>query len=140
MVKFLCAALFSIAFLTGCEEKIVDESNPELVAVAFFDELYNKKNVKNAAKLCSPQMQRIVLHYKSPEMVARHLFNMRFDKVVIQPDSSGVKVREQFKEEARITIFFEGTYGNSKIKEVKRLHMKQIDGDWVVNKILKDPF
>lgn len=140
MRKFI-VLLLSVFMLAGCLEKDgVDESNPELVAVAFFDALYNKKDVKKAASLCSPKLARIILHYKSPSQVARHLFNMKFDKVEVNPDSSGVKVREQFKNEARITLFFEGEYNGSKLKDVKQLHMIQVDGDWVVNKILKDPF
>ena len=140
-MRKLFILFLSLGLLSGCLQKDgVDESNPELVAVAFFDALYNKKDVKKAAELCSPKLSRIILYYKSPSQVARHLFNMKYDKVEIKPDSSGVKVREQFKNEARITLFFDGTYNGNKVKDVKQLHMLQVDGDWVVNKILKDPF
>lgn len=119
---------------------INDNTNPEHVAVAFFDALYNEKNVDKAAQVCSPKLARIILHYRSSRAVARHLFNMSYDKVEITPDDSGVKVRERFSGKANITLYFTGTYNDRKIKDVKRLALVQQGGIWVIDKILKDPF
>jgi len=132
-----------LILLVACEknEKPISKiEDPELVAVAFFNALYNEKDVKKAASVCSPQLARIIMHYKSPKAVARHMFNMSFDNVEISPDSSGVKVREQFKDKAIITIYFNGVYQEDKMKDVKRLSLIQIEDKWVINKILKDPF
>jgi hypothetical protein len=90
--------------------------------------------------VCSPRLSRIILHYQSPNAVARHLFNMSYDKVDITPDDSGVKVREQFKNSAVITLYFDGYYQNDRIKDVKRLLLVQIDNKWIIDKKLKDPF
>lgn len=137
-------SLVVILLLTACtgedKDKVSDMENPETVAIAFFDALYNEKNIKKAASVCSPQLKRIVLHYKSPKAVGRHLFNMSYDSVEVKPDDSGVKVREQFKEKAVITLFFDGKYNGNRVKDVKRLSMIQIDDEWVIDKILKDPF
>jgi len=136
--------LCSVFLLAACSEdntkKITTVDNPETVAIAFFDALYNEKNVEKAASVCSPKLARLVLHYRSPEAVGRHLFNMSYDKVEMRPDSGGVKVREQFKGSANITIYFDGYYQDSRIKEVKRLAFIQRDGEWFIDKILKDPF
>lgn len=137
----LCLPLFVL--LVGCQPKekpISEIDNPEKVAVAFFHALYNERDVEKAASVCAPQLARIILHYKSPSAVARHMFNMSFDEVIIKPDDSGVKVREQFKEKAVITIYFDGTYQNSNFKDVKRISMVQLNDKWVIDKILKDPF
>ncbi|MFD2166941.1 hypothetical protein ACFSJY_11820 [Thalassotalea euphylliae] len=133
--------LLSIS-LFGCEkeEDITEIQNPELVAVAFFDALYNQKDIKKAASVCGPKLARILLHYNSTTAVARHLFNMQYDSVEIKPDDSGVKVREQFKEKADITIYFDGKYLEDRVKDVKRLRLIQQDGRWIIDKILKDPF
>ena len=112
---------------------IETSESPEVVSVAFFDALYNEKNIKKAAKVCSPQLSRIILHYKSPKAVARHLFNMSYDSVVASPDDSGVKVREQFKDAATITVYFDGMYNHNRVKDVKRLSLIQINGDWVID-------
>ena len=122
------------------KEEITKIDDPELVAVAFFNALYNEKNLQKAASVCSPQLSRIILHYSSPKEVARHMFNMSYDKMEVRPDSSGVKVREQFKDDAVITLYFEGTYNNEKFKDVKRVSLIQTKGKWVIDKILKDPF
>ena len=142
MKLFKTIALFSLILLSACskEEDIAEIDNPELVAVAFFNALYNEKDVKKAASVCSPKLARIILHYKSPNAVARHLFNMSYDSVIVTPDDSGVKVREQFKDKANITLYFDGVYHEDKMKNVKRVRLIQVDGNWVIDKILKDPF
>ena len=143
-MNFIRYILLGLALLVlGCDKDKNDIStidNPELVSIAFFDALYNEKDIKKASSVCSPKLSRIILHYKSSQAVGRHLFNMQFDKVEVTPDDSGVKVREQFKDSAVITVFLQGTYRGDKIKDVKRLSLIQINDKWVINKILKDPF
>ena len=144
IMKYLNYLLFALTFLlTACngeEKNVIHIENPEKVAVAFFDAIYNEKNIEKAASACSPPLARIIRHYRSPQAVGRHMFNMSYDKVVIKPDDSGVKVREQFKSKANITVYFDGYYQENRIKEVKRLSLIQQDGKWIINKILKDPF
>lgn len=136
--------LSSVFLLTACDsddsKKITTVNNPEIVALAFFDALYNEKNIEKAASVCNPKLARLILHYRSPQAVARHLFNMSYDKVEMRPDSSGVKIREQFKGTANITVYFDGYYQDKRFKEVKRLAVVQRDGKWFIDKILKDPF
>jgi hypothetical protein len=136
--------LCAVFLLVGCGEddsqRITTVDNPETVAIAFFDALYNERNVEKAASVCSPKLARLILHYRSPGAVARHLFNMSYDKVKITPDSTGVKVREQFKGDARITLYFDGYYQERRIQDVKLLSIIQRDGKWFIDKILKDPF
>ena len=142
MSYFKIALMSFFLLLTACtsEEEITEIDNPEEIAIAFFDALYNKKDVKKAASVCSPQLARIILHYKSPQAVARHLFNMKYDSVKINPDDSGVKVREQFKDSAEITLYFDGIYNENRIKDIKRVSLVQQKSGWVIDKILKDPF
>jgi len=144
MYKLTSLILFFIFFITGCdgdEKEITKIDNPELVALAFFDALYNEKNTKKAASVCAPKLAKLILHYRSPQSVARHMFNMSYDKVNIKLDSSGVKIREQFKNSAIITLYFDGYYQEDRLKDVKRISLIQANGGkWVINKILKDPF
>ena len=135
--------LITTFILTGCESEkneITTVDNPEHVAVAFFNAIYNEKDVKKAALVCNPKLARLLLHYQTPQAVARHLFNMSYDKVEIKPDDSGVKLREQFKGSAVITLYFDGYYQDERLKDVKRLSILQRDGKWYIDKILKDPF
>ena len=88
--------LSSVFLLTACDsddsKRITTVDNPEIVALAFFDALYNEKNIEKAASVCNPKLARLILHYRSPQAVARHLFNMSYDKVEMKPDSSRVMV------------------------------------------------
>ena len=144
MTKINFLLIFTLFIVIGCgtdEEEIVNIDNPELVAVAFFDALYNEKNVQKAVSVCDPKLARLILHYQSPQAIARHLFNMSYDKVQIKPDDSGVKIRKQFKKKAIITLYFDGYLQENRLKDVKRISLVQVDnGKWVINKILKDPF
>lgn len=132
-----------LLFLVACTDNSKDINkieDPELVTVAFFNAIYNERDIKKAASVCNPKLARILMHYKSPSAVGRHLFNMSFDEVVVSPDSTGVKIREQFKDKAVITVYFEGMYQENIVKDVKRLSLVQLGNRWVINKILKDPF
>jgi hypothetical protein len=136
--------IFLTLLLSACfnkdTSKITSVNDPEIVAMAFFDALYNERNIEKAASVCTPKLARLILHYRSPEAVGRHLFNMSYDKVQMSPDSHGVKIREQFKGNANITIYFDGSYQGSRIKDVKRLAIVQQKGKWFIDKLLKDPF
>jgi hypothetical protein len=136
----ITSLLFLSACFTEAPSKITHINDPELVAVAFFNALYNERNVKKAASVCTPKLARLLLHYQSPEAVGRHLFNMSFDQVKISPDSYGVKIREQFTGSANINIYFDGHYQGNKHKDIKRLATVQKDGKWFIDKLLKDPF
>ncbi len=144
MYKTFPLILIFMFFLNACgsEEKIDEIDNPKLVAVAFFEAIYNEKDISKAASVCSPKLARLLLHYKTSQSVARHMFNMSFEKVTdIKPDDTGVKVRERFRDKAVVTVYVEGYYNESKIKDVKRLLLIQNDDDqWVIDEILKDPF
>lgn len=144
MYKINFLILINLFIVSACgdsREKITEIDNPELVAVAFFNALYNEKDVQKASSVCSPKLARLILHYRSSQAVARHLFNMSYDKVNIKPDDSGVKIRKQFKNKAKITLYFDGYYQDNQLKDVKRISLIQTKGGkWVINEILKDPF
>ncbi len=145
MYKTFSYVFLLILFISACSDQKKDISeidNPKLVAIAFFEAIYNEKDIKKAASVCSPKLSRLLLHYKTSQSVARHLFNMSFEKVIdISPDDTGVKVRERFKDQTIITVYIEGYYNESKIKDVKRLLLIQNDDDrWVIDEILKNPF
>jgi len=139
--SLIITILLITLLLSACGGKDkVNTDNPEFVSVAFFSALYNEKDVKKAASLCSPKLAKLILHYRSPKAVGRHLFNMSFDSVEIKTEDSGVKIREQFKNKAEITLYFDGNHLKNKVKDIKRLALIQKDGKWLVDKILKDPF
>lgn len=145
MYKTFPLVFIFIFFLSACsepKEEIQEIDNPKLIAIAFFEAIYNEKDIDKAASVCSAKLARLILHYRTPQSVAKHLFNMSFEKVIdISPDDSGVKIRERFKDKAVVTVYIEGYYQESKIKDVKSLLLIQDDdGQWLIDEILKDPF
>jgi len=137
---FLLPLILALSACTDNEKEIDASENPEQISISFFSALYNDKDIKKAAAVCSPQLSRIILHYRSAPAVGRNLFNMSYDHVEIKTEDSGVKVRQLFKNKATITIYFDGKYQNERIKDIKRLALIQKDGRWYIDKILKDPF
>ena len=143
MKLFKILILPLLIVLTACSdnEKEIDVTkNPEEISIAFFSALYNDKDIKKAAAVCAPKLSRIILHYRSAKAVGRHLFNLSYDKVNLRTEDTGVKVRQMFKNKAQITVYFDGTLGDERIKDIKRLSLVQVDGRWYIDKILKDPF
>jgi len=144
MHKKFCFIFIFVFFLSACsgEEDIKSIDNPKLIAVAFFEALYNEKDIKKAASVCSPKLARLLLHYKTPQSVARHLFNMPYERVTeIKPDDTGIKVRERFKGAAIVVVYISGNYDGNNIKNAKRLSLVQNDNNqWMIDEILKDPF
>ena len=133
-----------ILLLTGCSDNKTGEitaiDDPELITIAFFNAIYNEKDINKAVLVCSPRLARIILAYHSAQAVGRHLFNMSYDNVEIKPENSGAKIRKQFKDTAKITVYFDGISDYKRLKDIKRLYLIKVEGIWLINKILKDPF
>lgn len=133
-----------IFFLFACsnEDNISDIDNPNLVAVAFFEAIYNEKNINKAAAAASPTLSRLLIHYKTSQSVARHLLNMPYEKIItIQPDKTRFKIRERFKDNAIVTVYISGYYDDKIIKNIKQLSLiKNKNNQWIIDELLKDPF
>jgi hypothetical protein len=134
--------LLTLVFAIACsdEANIQEIDNPKVVTTEFFNALYNERDVDKAASVCSPQIAKLLKHYRSVPSIGRYMFNMMYDEVEIKADNSGVKIREQFKQSATVTIYFNGTYQNQRIKDVKRVLLKEQGNRWIISEILKDPF
>ena len=59
--------------LAGCSKEKKEPSADE-VAVAFFDAIYNQKDINKALVLCSEDFARKVRQQRSAKQVARRLF------------------------------------------------------------------
>ena len=132
----------TLLLLTSCTDNsnITQIDNPNEVTIAFFHALYNERDIDKAASVCSPPIAKLLRHYRSVPSIGKYMFNMMYDTVDIKPDDAGVKLREQFKNKAEITVYFDGYYNDDRIKDVKRILLIQEGNRWIINKILKDPF
>ena len=145
----LCAVLFSVLFLAGCEEEkeegmgrygMLADSTPEYSAVTFLRSVYEDENLDVAISLSSERLARILTNYHSNRNVQRHILNLKFDTVVITPQSSNSVGRSEFAEKATITVFLSGMSGGDKIEDLRNIDLIKEDGTWKVSQIHPDHF
>lgn len=144
MMKKLCLVLMIVFFASACEQGppkkgggkfgMLDSHVPEFAAMEFFEHIYHSKNLDGAMKLSTEKMQRLLSSYHTNKNVQKHILNMRFDKVVIQPSSRSAG-RNEFAKEAKIALFFEGELNGDILKDVRTIELIRVGKDWKVDTV-----
>ncbi|MBU2976767.1 hypothetical protein [Alteromonas sp. C1M14] len=119
---------------------MLDDNTPDYAAVSFMESIYHDDNIDGALALSSQSMTRILTRYHSNRNVQRHIVNLRYDEVTITPQGSNRVGRNQYAEEATVTLFFSGTYGDDKIEDLRTVKLIREDGHWKVDRIDPDHF
>ncbi|WP_337881589.1 hypothetical protein [Rheinheimera sp.] len=136
--------LFAALVLAGCQEdkpKVnADAASPEYAAGEFFHALYTSKNLAKATKLATESYGRVLSSYGSTRSITNTLYNMTFDEVTISIDRTGKNLREQYGDEAEITMLFEGKANGGKKIELRVVRMIKVDGKWKVEGVKPNPF
>ena len=142
--------LVMLVIISGCEKKekeerlgrygMLDESSPEYTAVRFMQGIYSDPNLDIAISLSTERLGRILDKYHTNRNVQRHLLALKYDTVDIKPHESNRVARGEFAEEATITLFLSGKYGDDKIEDIRSLDLVKEKGDWKVAKIHPDHF
>lgn len=128
-------------FLSACGDDSKTLSNtPGETATAYFDALYNQKDLQKATTMATPHLTRIMKSYGTANQFARNLVNMQYDDVVIEVDMTNMSVREQYGDKAKINLIFTGYLNGTKIDEMRSVKMVQKKGKWYIDKILADPY
>ncbi|WDE13834.1 hypothetical protein [Thalassomonas haliotis] len=135
--KYLFVFFISILVL-GCSKEKQEPSADE-VAVAFFDAIYNQKDINQALLLCSERFAKQVKQQRSASQVARRLFNMSFDSVQINAALGDKKLREEFNQQGSLTILFTGLRQEKVYKDLKKIKMIKQGNTWLIDEILADP-
>lgn len=136
---FIFALLFS-----ACEKPtsksssgkfgMLDSGLPEYAAVEFFDQVYHSKDIEGAIKLSTPKMERLLRSYHTNKGVQKHVLNMRFDKVTIQPSTRSAG-RNEFAKDAQLSMFFEGELDGDIIKDMRVVELIKIGKDWKIDEV-----
>ncbi|NTS78880.1 hypothetical protein HR060_18725 [Catenovulum sp. SM1970] len=139
-VLYIC-----ILALSACgksETEKAQEDGPYEVAFAFFDALYNQKNLDQALKYTTPRTARIMQHYKTSKAVQRHILNMKYDEVniVVNKDTRSGSVRLDSATKANVDVMFDGTYDGRVLRDMKTVEMVKQKGVWKVDEIKADPY
>ncbi len=140
---YVTLLLFTL-LITACEPTkpkqgggkfgMLDDGIPEFAAIEFFDEIYKSKNLDGALKLSTPKMQRLLSSYHTNKAVQKHVLNMRFDKVAIQPSTRSAG-RNEFAKKAKIALFFEGELNGDIHKDMRVVQLIKVDDEWLVDSV-----
>ena len=137
-----------LILISGCKEKeeglgrygMMDENTPDYAAVAFMKSIYEDKNINRAVELSSDSMARMLKRYHTNRNVQRHIVNLRYDTVTITPQGSNRVGRNEFAENATVTLFFSGQYNDDKVEDLRTVQLIRDDGLWKVDRIDPDHF
>jgi hypothetical protein len=144
MLKKISFILLFAVLLSACEKAppkqgggkfgMLNKGNPEFAAIEFFGHIYSSKGLEGAIELSTPKMGRLLRSYHTNKGVQKHVLNMRFDKVTIQPKSRNAG-RNEFAKGAQISLFFEGELDGDILKDIRLVTLVKVGKDWKVDEV-----
>jgi hypothetical protein len=147
MLKKVSWLLFAVIIFSACEKAepkrgggkfgMLDSNVPEFAAIEFFNQIYHSKDLSGAIKYSTPKMEKLLLSYHTNKQVQKHVLNMRFDKVAIQPSTRSAG-RNEFAKEAEISLFFEGTLDGEIFKDLRIISLIRVKDEWKVDSVSMD--
>jgi len=134
--SLIYALLFSLLF-SGCNSDKKDaEVNEKKVAIAFFDAVYNSKDIKKIITLSSDRFKEKVSRYKTAQHFSRRVLNMQFDTVTMETAAANTQIIDEFNVKATMTVLFTGQRNGSTFKDYRRIQLIKKDNVWLVDKLL----
>jgi hypothetical protein len=144
MLKNISFIFILVVLISACDKAptkpgggkfgMLDDGLPEFTAIEFFEKIYHSKGIEGAIKLSTPKMERLLRSYHTNKGVQKHVLNMRFDKVAIQPSTRSAG-RNEFAEDAQISLFFEGVLDGDVVKDMRVVKLIKVDKDWKVDEV-----
>ena len=119
---------------------MLDSNTPHYAAMKFFEHIYKDKRLDGAMQLSTPRLAKLLKNYHTNRNVQRHVLNLTYDEVEIQPDAGNSVARSEFAQKAVVTLFFTGTRHGDKIEDIRIVEMVKIDDKWKVDKIRADKY
>lgn len=148
--RFFLISLLLLLFLQGCDEPrsgqglgkygMMGDNTPEHAAMVFFNRLYQDKRLDGALQYCTERLGKTLKAYHTNRNVQRHVLNLPYDTVVVEPQTSDTIGRNEYAKKATITLFFTGTYNGEKVDDMRIVDMVKEDKKWKVSKIHADQF
>jgi len=126
----------TLLFLSSCTKEKV--TNPEDVAISFFNALYNDKDINKAKKFTSKNFQLKLSKYRTAKHAGSKLFHLSFDSVTIDAALADKKLRSEFNKTGVLTVIFNGKFNKVTIKEMKRIGLVRHNNTWLIDKLLPD--
>ena len=128
--------IFSIIVVSfGCTPEKTERSENE-VTIAFFDAVYNKKDLKSVTTLSSVEFKKEVEKYRTVRNFSRRLLNLSFDSVEVETQKSKTQIIDELNIKITMTALLTGNRNGSIYKEVKKISLVKEGNVWLVDKIL----
>lgn len=131
----LCMLVFALV-LTGCKPMVERGADADEVAIAFFDRLYNQRDLPAALNLTSENYQAILERYGTVNAISRYLFDMNFDSVEVAADRQGIALYRNQKDTARVQVSFSGVHLNQRVETLRDVVLVREGTDWRVTKVM----
>lgn len=136
----LCVLVMGCNDKSKSEKQYINNDRPGDTAKAYFDALYNQKDLQKAMTMAMPQLSRIMESYGTAKQFSRSIMNLQYDEVVLEIDMSNSSLREQYGDKAKINVIFTGYLNGKKIDDMRSVNMLKIRGKWYIKEILADPY
>ncbi|MFN3710662.1 hypothetical protein [Alishewanella sp. HH-ZS] len=143
MLKKYCLLLLAALLLSGCDgntQLSTQSGSPESVAEAFFDAIYNAKDLDKAKSMATADYAKLLASYGTARQAGRILYNMNFDTVQINVNRSGRNLREQYQNDANIQLILDGEFDGKRVQEVRTVQLIRQRGSWLVSEVQADKF
>lgn len=136
--------LLLLVFLNACSDPVpaiaTQWGTPEAIATEFFDALYNDNDLDKVKSFCTAEYADLLESYATTRRVSRVLINVSFDQVTITINPSSRNVRQQYDEEAHISVVLTGQHQNKKIAELRSVVLVKQGGRWLVSAVKADKY
>lgn len=110
---------------------------PEEVAYEFVDAVYNSKDVTAITNTTTDKLTKLVTHYRSVNMIQRHIMDLRLDSATIQITDVGGDFFRKSKKDTKIELHIRGQWQGGLVADDRFLVMTWQDDRWKVAKIIK---
>lgn len=140
ITQWMVGMVIAACVLSGCsddEEAAPPEAHEQ--AVAFFEALYNERDMEAAVELASEEHQEVLTYYGTPSSIGRYLYNMNFDQVAIEADSNSMSLYRDRSDTARVQLSFTGSLRNDQRETIRDVVMVRENGNWRLDRVLNNP-
>ncbi len=142
-MKRILPLILTLLLLGACGDRPssnVHWGTPEHIATEFFHALYNEKDLEKAKSLSTDDFAALLGSYVTARQAARTLLNMSYDEVTIEVNRSGQNLRQQYDNDADVTLVFSGQHAGRQVDNLRTVSMVKQSGKWLVKTVKTDRF
>lgn len=114
---------------------------PEDVAQFFFNAIYVEENLEKAQSVSSPELKKLLQHYRNMHAIQRHIIGMVMHQPEIQVKDTSADFFRRLHHDVKVELLFTSHIDDRVYKDVRIVVVsKGADGHWFVERIEADPF